>query len=63
LNRFDELKFSGNPFSIDELVDKLKGREEKSTLRLNIYELGIKSKPRAGVDITHATYEKYERSL
>ena len=32
MNRFDELKFSGNPFSIDELVDKLKGREEKSTL-------------------------------
>jgi hypothetical protein len=32
VNRFDELKFSGKSFTIDDLVNKLKGKEEKPTL-------------------------------
>lgn len=64
LNRFDELKFTGNPFAIDELVNKLKGKEEKPTLLIDYLKSRNKEiKQRAGMDITHTTYEKYERSL
>lgn len=64
LNRFYELKFSGNLFTIDELVDKLKGREEKPTLLIDYLRSRNKELLlRAGVDIIQTTYEKYERSL
>jgi integrase len=64
LNRFDELKFSGNPFTIDEFVDKLKEREGKPTLLIEYLRNRNKElSQRAGVDITHTTYEKYQRSL
>lgn len=64
LNRYDELKFSGNSFTIDELVSKLKGREEKPTLLIDYLRTRNKElSQRAGVDITRTTYEKYERSL
>src|SRR5258705_6803103 len=64
LNRLDELKFSTQPFTIDELANKLKGREERPTLLIEYLNARNKEfKLRAGVDITDATYEKYERSL
>jgi len=50
LNRYDELKFSGNPFTIDELVNKLKGREEKTDTAYRLFEnqkQRIKSKGRS----------------
>ncbi|HEY6503186.1 MAG TPA: phage integrase SAM-like domain-containing protein, partial [Chitinophagaceae bacterium] len=60
--RFDLLKLSGNQFTMDELVDKLKGNEEKPALLINYLKSRIKQlKEKAGVDITMATYEKYER--
>jgi len=64
LNRLDELKFSTQPFTIDELVNKLKGKEERPMLLIEYLKASNKEfKLRARVDITDATYEKYERSL
>ena len=64
LSRFDELKYSGNPFTLDELVSKLKGKEEKPTLLIDYLKCRNKElSKRTGIDITHTTYEKYERSL
>lgn len=64
LNQFDQLKFSTQPFTIDELVNKLKGKEERPTLLVEYLKTRNEEfKLRAGVDITSATYEKYERSL
>ena len=64
INRFDELKFTGNPFTLDELVNKLKGKEEKPTLLIEFLKTRNEElKLRAGVDIVQATYEKYERIL
>lgn len=64
LNRLDELKFSTHPFTIDKLVNKLKGKEERPTLLIEYLKARNKEfELRAGVDITDATYEKYERGL
>lgn len=64
VNRFDELKFSGKPFTLDDLVNKLKGKEEKPTLLIEHLKARNKElSQRSGVDITQTTYEKYERSL
>jgi site-specific recombinase XerD len=61
---FDHLRFSDDPFTIDELVDKLKGREQKPTLLIDFLREGIEEvKQRVGIDITNSTYGKYERSL
>ena len=64
LNRLDELKFSTQPFTIDELVNKLKGKEDRPTLLIEYLKVRNEEfKSRSGVDITNATYEKYERTL
>jgi len=64
LNRFDELKFTNNPFTLDDLVNMLKGKEEKPTLLIDYLNCRNKeSNQKAGIDITHTTYEKYERIL
>ncbi len=60
---FDQLKFSRTPFTIDELVSKIKGKEERPVLLVEylsarITEFGKKK----GFDISRPTYEKYERS-
>ena len=61
---FDELKFSGNTFTIDELVDKIKGKESKPTLLIDFLEEGnLKMKKRVGTEILQVTYLKYKRSL
>lgn len=60
---FDELKFSGIPFTIDELAKKIKGKDEKPVLLIEYLTTRNKElKLKAGVDITYTTYEKYERS-
>lgn len=60
---FEHLKYNAVIFTIDELVDKIKGKDEKPTL-LNDYleEEKTRLKKRLGVDITPATYDKYKRS-
>ena len=64
LSRLDELKFSTQPFTIDERVNKLKGKQERPTLLIEYLKTRNEEfKSRSGVDITKATYEKYERSL
>jgi len=60
---FDELKFSNAPFTIDELTGKLKGKEERPLLLIEyLTSRNEELKRKAGIDITHTTYEKYERS-
>lgn len=64
MNCFDEFRFSGSPFSIDELVDKLKGKESKPTLLIDYLEEGNqKMLKRVGNEIRKVTYYKYRRSL
>jgi site-specific recombinase XerD len=61
---FDNLRFSGNSFTIDELVDKLKGKEQKPALMVEYLEMRNEElKDKIGIDITGTTHEKYERSL
>lgn len=61
---FDELKFSGESFTIDELVDKIKGKEETPTLLIDFLEEGNqKMLKRVGSEILKVTYLKYKRSL
>jgi site-specific recombinase XerD len=61
---FDGLKFAGNDFTIDELIDRIKGKENKPTLLIDFLEEGnVKMKKRVGTDILHVTYLKYKRSL
>lgn len=64
LQIFDQFKFSGNPFTIDDLVSQIKGQEQKPTLLVDYLQSRNKElKDRKGIDISAATYEKYERSL
>lgn len=61
---FDALKYAGNPFTIEDIVSKIKGKEDKPTLLINFLEDGNRLiKKRVGVEITKATYYKYSRSL
>jgi hypothetical protein len=62
-NVFDQLKFSGQSFTLDELVDKLKGKEERPALLIDyLHDANEKLKSRLHVDITQPTYKKYVRS-
>jgi site-specific recombinase XerD len=61
---FDQLRFSGVPFTIDELINKMKGTEDGPELLIDFLQQGIdKLKKRVGVDISKATWFKYRRSL
>lgn len=61
---FDQLRFSGNPFTIDDLVSQIKGQEQKPTGLIEyLQSRNEEMKERKGIDISAATYEKYERSL
>jgi site-specific recombinase XerD len=61
---FEELKFSGDQFTIDELVDKIKGKEVRPTLLIDFLEEGnLKMKNRVGMEILQVTYMKYKRSV
>lgn len=64
LQVFDEMKFSGDPFTLDELVKKIKGDEEKPLLVTEfLQERNKELQQRVFIDISPATYEKYERVL
>jgi hypothetical protein len=59
---FEELKFSGHQFTLDELVDKLKGKEERPSLLIDyLQDASDKLKNRLDVDLASPTYEKYVR--
>lgn len=60
---FEQLKYSGLAFTIDELVSKIKGEDEKPDLLIDYLEAEkARIKKRVGIDITPATYDKYKRS-
>ncbi|WP_121356883.1 site-specific integrase [Flavisolibacter nicotianae] len=60
---FNQLKYSGFAFTIDELVSKIKGEDEKPELLMDYLEQEKENlRKRRGVDITPATYDKYRRS-
>ncbi|RYG37951.1 MAG: site-specific integrase, partial [Chitinophagaceae bacterium] len=60
---FNQLKYSGHEFTIDELVHKLKGEGEKLELLMDYLEQEKENlHKRMGVDITPATFDKYRRS-
>ncbi len=61
---FDSFRFSGEDFSLEELVCKLKGKEEEPELLIDYLEKGNKAMfKRVGVEITKTSYFKYRRSL
>jgi site-specific recombinase XerD len=63
LDAFDKLKFAGEPFTIDELMNLIKGKEEKPVLLIDyLEEQTARQKKRMHVDISAATYDKYRRS-
>jgi hypothetical protein len=56
------VRFSGQQFTLDELVDKLKGREERPSLLIDYLQEAIdKLKNRLDVDLASPTHEKYVR--
>jgi len=64
MEAFDELKYSGNPFTIGDLIRKIKGQEERPVLIVEFLKSRNQEiKERVYIDITPATYEKYERIL
>src|SRR6202521_1074800 len=61
---FDELKFSGNSFTIGDLVDKIKGKENRPALLIDFLEEGnSKMLKRVGTEILKITYLKYRTTL
>ena len=61
---FEELKFSGTAFSMDELVNKIKDKEQTPILLLEYIEhCNEKIKRKVNVDITKATFIKYRTCL
>ena len=60
---FEQFKYAGIDFTLDELVDKLRGKEERPVLLMEYLEEEKKRiEKRLGVDITQATCDKYKRS-
>ncbi|MES1181222.1 MAG: Arm DNA-binding domain-containing protein [Flavobacterium sp.] len=61
---FDELKFMRQKFTIDDIVTKLKGTEDKPELLVDYLQHGLlRMKKRVGTDITKATFQKYKRTI
>lgn len=62
--QFDALKYSGQQFTLDEVVLKLKGDEKTPTTIVEYLEAKvIELQERRGVDITKATVQKYSRCI
>lgn len=60
---FEQLKYTGLSFTIDELVSKIKGNYERPELLMDYLEAEkSRMEKRVGVEITPATYDKYKRS-
>ncbi len=63
-NSFDEMKFSREAFTLGELIDKIKGKEEKPTLLIDYLKEGSKAVlKRVGTEIARPTYNKYNRAI
>jgi site-specific recombinase XerD len=64
LEDFQSLKYSGTIFTIQDLIEKIKGKEE-SPILLKDYLLFRKTdiKKRMLIDISRPTHEKYERVI
>ncbi|MEP7377602.1 MAG: site-specific integrase [Chitinophagaceae bacterium] len=63
-NSFDELKFSRETFTIGDLMEKIKGKEDSPTLLIDYLKDGSKSVlKRVGSEITRPTYNKYNRAI
>lgn len=59
---FDELKFSGEPFTIDELVSKIKGQEEAPQTLMEYINLRVQEfEKRVNSDLAITTFYKYKR--
>ena len=59
---FEQLKYKGIPFTIDELVTAIKGKDEKPRLLSGYLQQRIKEiNQRAHIDISKKTIEKYLR--
>lgn len=62
--QFDKLKYAGRPFTLDELVSKIKGQEEKpQTIMRFLKDKAEEYSKRVSVDITAATHQKYTRCI
>lgn len=63
-NSFDEMRFSREIFTIDELVNKMKGKEEQPSLLIDFLKEGGKQiLKKVGTEIVKPTYNKYNRSV
>jgi len=63
-NSFDEMRFARESFTIGDLINKIKGKEEKPTLLIDYLKEGNKKMlKRVGTEIVKPTYNKYNRSL
>lgn len=61
--RFNELKYSKVDFTIDELIDKIRGKEAPpQTLMEYVDKTIIDYKERIGMDLALSTYYKYRRT-
>ncbi|HLX91709.1 MAG TPA: site-specific integrase [Puia sp.] len=61
---FEELQFSGSTFSIDELADKIRGKEQVPVSLVEyIEQCNEKINRRVDVDITKGTFVKYRTCL
>lgn len=60
---FDELRFSGKVFTIDELITKVKGQEEPPQTLLEYAELKLREfEDKIGTEIAQTTFYKYQRT-
>ena len=61
---FDEMKYSGRPFTLDEYVMKIKGTEDAPETIIDfLNDKVLELTGRVGVDITEATLQKYNRCI
>ena len=63
-NDFDAMRFSRENFSIDELIDKIKGKDKRPELLIEFLVEEIeKVKKRIGIDLAKSSYYRYRRTL
>lgn len=61
--RFHELKYSGNVFTIDELVERIRGKEAPPQTMIEYIDGKLSElRERAGLDLADSTYYKYQRT-
>lgn len=64
LQIFDQLRFSNIAFTINDLIDKIKGKEDRPCLLIEyLQQRNSNLEKRLNIDISPATFEKYKRSL